>query len=86
MDVSGRLFRRFSNLGAAYELHTLPVLGGSEPVRLSRAQCESLLAELAFVADRLNDPLAMDTAQAVADYIGVRTRQPMIGGRGHLRR
>jgi hypothetical protein len=45
------LFLRVSRIAAAYELHTLPLLGGSDPVRLSRLQCDSLLDELAFVAD-----------------------------------
>ena len=73
--LSGRLFRRLTGVAAAYELHTLPMLAGFEPVRLNRVQCESLLDELGFVADRLNDPLATQTAQQIADYVSVRTRR-----------
>jgi hypothetical protein len=74
--LSGRLVHRLTGVAAAYELHTLPMLGGSEPVRLDRLRCESLLDELAFVADRLNDPLAVQTAQVIADYVAIRTRRP----------
>jgi hypothetical protein len=77
---SGRLFRRLAGVAAAYELHTLPSLGGLEPVRLNRPRCESLLDELAFVADRLNDPLAVKTAQVIADYVAIRTRRPAWAG------
>ena len=78
--LSGRLFRRLTGVAAAYELHTLPMLGGSEPMRLNRPRCESLLDELAFVADRLNDPLAVRTAQVIADYVAIRTRRPAWAG------
>jgi hypothetical protein len=74
------LFHRLTGVAAAYELHTLPMLGGSEPVRLDRLRCESLLDELAFVADRLNDPLAVKTAQVIADYVAIRTRRPAWAG------
>jgi hypothetical protein len=78
--LSGRLFHRLTGVAEAYELHTLPMLGGSEPVRLDRLRCESLLDELAFVADRLNDPLAVQTAQVIADYVAMRTRRPARAG------
>jgi hypothetical protein len=67
--LSERLFMRLALTAKAYELHTLPLLGGTEPVRLHPAQCEALLDELQFVADRLNDPLAVDAAKAVAQYV-----------------
>jgi hypothetical protein len=35
-----------------------------------------LLDELAFVAERLDDPLAASTAQAIQDYVAVRVRRP----------
>lgn len=78
--LSGRLFHRLTGVAAAYDLHTLPMLGGSEPVQLNRQRCESLLDELAFVAERLNDPLAITTAQTVADYVAVRTQRPVWDG------
>ena len=64
-----RLFARLVHIGSAYELHTLPMLGGVEPFRLNRLQCEDLLDEVAFVAERLHDPLAVQAAQALTDYV-----------------
>lgn len=78
--LSGRLFHRVTGVAVAYELHTLALLAGVDTDRLNRARCESLLDELAFVAVRLNDPLAVQIAQAVTDYIGQRLRQPMWDG------
>jgi hypothetical protein len=73
--LSARLFRRLTGVATAYELHTLPMLGGSEPVRLNQQRCDSLLDELTFVAERLDDPLAASTAQAIADYVATRARR-----------
>ena len=78
--LSGRLFHRLTGVAAAYNLHTLPMLGGAEAERLNRVRCESLLDELAFVAERLNDPLAVRTAQTISDYLDVRMRHPMWDG------
>ena len=57
--IPERLFGRLTQVASAYELHTLPMLGGMDPVQLNRARCEALLDEVAFVAERLNDPLAV---------------------------
>jgi hypothetical protein len=74
-----RLFARLVRIAPAYELHTLPMLGG-EAVRLNRLQCEDLLDEVAFVAERVNDPLAVEAAQALTDYVAVRMRRPAWSG------
>ena len=74
--LSGQLFHRLTTVASAYRLHALPMLGGSEPMRLNRLQRQSLLNELAFVAERLNDPLATATAQAISDFVAIRTRRP----------
>jgi hypothetical protein len=78
--LSGRLFNRLTGVAAAYDLHTLPMLGGPEAEQLNRPRCESLLDELAFVADRLNDPLAVQTAQAISDYVATRLGRPEWSG------
>ena len=78
--LSERLFHRLTGVAAAYELHTLSLLRALDDDRLNRARCESLLDELAFVADRLNDPLAVRTAQAISDYVAARLRRPMWDG------
>ena len=78
--VSERLFGRLTLVARAYELHTLPMIGGSDPVALNRTRCEALLNELEFVAERLDDPLALQIAQAITDYVATRLRQPLWGG------
>jgi hypothetical protein len=78
--LSERLFHRLTGVAAAYELHTQSLLRASDDDRLNRARCESLLDELAFVAERLNDPLAVGTAQAISDYVAARLRRPMWDG------
>ena len=74
--LSGRLFNRLIGVAAAYDLHMLPMLGGPGAEQLNRSRCESFLDELAFVADRLNDPLARQTAQAISDYVAIRLGRP----------
>jgi hypothetical protein len=78
--LSGRLFHRLTGVAVSYEMHTLALLADVDSDRLNRAGCESLLDELAFVADRLNDPLAVRTAQTITDFIGQRLRQPRWDG------
>ena len=78
--IPERLFLRVSRIAAAYELHTLPLLGGSDPVRLGRLQCDLLLDELAFVADRLHDPLATGVARSVSGYLASRLHRPAWDG------
>lgn len=74
--LSERLFRRLTLVAQAYELHTLPLLGGMRPVMLTKPMCASLLDELGFVTDRLDDQLAHDTAQVLSDFVGHRIRRP----------
>ena len=78
--VSARLFRRLTGVARAYELHALPLLDDPEPVRLNRPRCEGVLDELAFVAERLADPLAVGMAQALTDYLAARVRRPTWDG------
>jgi hypothetical protein len=67
--ISERLFHRLVLIARAYELHVLPMLGGTERITLGRAQCESLLDELEFVIAQLNDDLALATARSIAQYV-----------------
>lgn len=76
MWLSERQLHGRTAVAGGYELHTLPMLGGSDPVRLNQERRQSLLDELAFVAERLDDPLAAWAAQAIQDYIAVRVRRP----------
>ncbi len=55
--LSGRLFRRLTTVGAAYELHVLPQLQDGDAVRLGRPQCQSLVETVvAFMGVRLRQP------------------------------
>ena len=73
--------RRSPDHAAVSGLRTsVALLADVDSDRLNRARCESLLDELAFVADRLNDPLAVRTAQMIADFVGQRLRQPRWDG------
>jgi hypothetical protein len=55
--VPERVFWRVSHVAKGYELHLLPLLGNSDPVRLNRPMIQTMLDELCFVADRLEDPV-----------------------------
>ena len=56
------------------------MLGGTERITLGRAQCESLLDELEFVIEQLNDDLALATARSIAQYV----RSRIYGSLGDL--
>ncbi|WP_030529647.1 hypothetical protein [Phycicoccus jejuensis] len=74
--ISERLFRRVTRVAEAYELHTLPMLGGSDPVTLGRPMLASMVDELEFLTDQLNDPLVHETAQVLTDFMTIRLRRP----------
>jgi hypothetical protein len=65
--VPERLFARLVLVARAYNLHTLPLLGGSEPVSLNRPMIGSLVDELDFVRQRLDDGLAAAWAVQIAE-------------------
>ena len=58
LDVPEGVFWRLVYVAKGYSLHLLPLLGGSDPVRLNRPMIETLVDELSFVGERLNDPVA----------------------------
>jgi hypothetical protein len=74
--LSARLFRRLTQIAQAYELHSLPLLDDPEPVLLNRPRCEGVVEEIEFVAALLDDPLAIELAQSLTDYLAARLRQP----------
>lgn len=66
------IFARLVLAGRAYDLHVLgSVLTWGQVCTINSLQCESLLDELAFVAELLNDPLV---AGAVAEIEGTVAR------------
>lgn len=54
--VPERLVDRLRLLGAAYELHLLPLLPGCEPIDLRRPQVTHLIEEIDWVAALTDDP------------------------------
>lgn len=64
--IPERLWRRLQCLGAAYELHLLPILGGPDILFLNSQQVEVLISELEFVAETINDPLVTFHVSAIA--------------------
>lgn len=78
--IPERLFARLTCTAAGYEMHTLPMLGGEDTVVVERSRCSALLDEIAFVADRLDDPLATQVSQHLYDYISRRTNNPLWDG------
>jgi len=60
----GCLFRRLTTAASAHVLHKMPPLRGVADEGLNTDQCFSALDELAFIADRANDPLLIGLAQS----------------------
>lgn len=55
--IPEQVFWRFVHVAKGYELHLLPLLGGPDPVQLTRPMIQTFIDEVAFVADRLHDPV-----------------------------
>jgi hypothetical protein len=54
--IPGRLFARMQQIAEAYELHVLPGLGFYDRNVLGREQLESLLEEIEFIGNVVDDP------------------------------
>ena len=78
--LSARVFRRLTYVAKAYELHALPMLDDPDPVALNRPRCEAVIDEIEFVAERLDDVVAIEMAQSITTYLAERTRRPGWGG------
>jgi hypothetical protein len=57
LSIPERLFSRAQQIASAYELHLLPTIDYNDRVRLVASQVETLSHELAFVRERIADPL-----------------------------
>lgn len=58
--IPERIWGRLAAIGSAYELHYLPMLGGEPEVRTWDAvQAQTILDELAFIADVVEDSLLL---------------------------
>lgn len=82
--ISDRMWDRIRKIGAAYEMHLLPLLDGStDPLFLNKTQCKGLEAELRFVGELVADPLvenlvremfallALDSHGTSKDFVGI---------------
>ena len=68
--VPERLFLRLADTARAYELHLLPLLGGTEPIRLNTVQVQTLVDEFDFVAALLrDDPLVVEQVARLNRYL-----------------
>ena len=64
--VPETLWHRIRHIGAAYDLHLLPLLDGTvDPVFLNPQQVEQLFRELRFVSATIDDPLLDDQISAL---------------------
>lgn len=81
--VPERVWARARWLGAAYEMHYLPLLDGStDPVFLDPSQCRSLEAELRFVGELLDDPVVDDLVRKFMSLLAEKsdgTSRDMVG-------
>lgn len=73
--IPERLWHRLRNIGAAYQLHLLPLLDGTEdPVFLNSVQVERLLQELRFVGSTVDDPLLRGLVSSLLALSGLETQ------------
>jgi hypothetical protein len=75
LTLPERLFGRAQQIGAAYELHVLPLIDYYDEVRLNKDQLKGLQDELTFIRSVVNDPLLDTYIQAVQQLVltGVRS-------------
>jgi hypothetical protein len=66
LSIPERLFSRAQQIASAYELHLLPAIDYNDRVRLVPAQVEALSQELAFVRERIADPLLAQHLDSLA--------------------
>jgi hypothetical protein len=65
--LSERLLRRLALIGAAYELHLLPLLAGD--ISLNPVQADGLLGELDFVGALVEDAALMSALSTLAPLV-----------------
>jgi hypothetical protein len=66
LSIPERLFSRAQQIAGAYELHLLPGIDYNGRVRLVTSQVETLSHELAFVRERIADPLLAQHLDSLA--------------------
>lgn len=73
--VPERIMERIVALGRAYELHYLPMVVAGEATYLNATQAEGMEEELAFVVDRVDDPLVHEHGRRIADFVARGARE-----------
>src|SRR4051812_43777915 len=66
LSIPERLFSRAQQIASAYELHLLAAIDYNDRVRLVASQVETLSHELAFVRQRVADPLLTKHLESLA--------------------
>jgi hypothetical protein len=66
LSIPERLFSRAHQIASAYELHLLAAIDYNDRVRLVTSQVETLSLELAFVRERIVDPLLAQHLESLA--------------------
>ena len=73
--IPERLWDRLLHIGAAYQLHLLPLLDGTtNPVFLNPVQVEGLLQELRFVASIVDDRLLRSLVSSLVALTGLESQ------------
>lgn len=84
--IPQRILWRIKSIGAAYELHYLPMLGGgTEVVTWNAVQAQTILDELAFVAEVVKDSLLVRWVEALSTVVASAARRggsPALGVEG----
>jgi hypothetical protein len=74
--VPERVFWRLVHVAKGYSLHLLPLLGDADPIRLSKPMIQTLIDEVHFVLDRLQDPVLELWADQIIEIAQATLRQP----------
>jgi hypothetical protein len=75
VSIPERLWHRMRQIGAAYQLHLLPLLDGTtDPVFLNPAQVDQLLLELRFVGSIVDDPLLHGHVSSLVALAGLQSQ------------
>ena len=72
--VPERLVDRLRALGRAYELHLLPHLPGPEALSLNAVQVLTLIEEMDFLGERVNDPALTALIADLREVLGAAAR------------
>ena len=67
--VSERILGRLISIGAAYELHVIPMFNLYDEVYFNEHQCENMIGELEFIEYVVNDDILRDFISEVKSIV-----------------